>query len=226
MDSGLLYRWEEFGDVLNNKIEDVGKGAQAIIGFRHETEVHDGTFDVTEQVRIFDPNGNRIGHQTFDDEQLASGDGPQEWAHALYFDTSNWDLGQHNYEILIRDNVTNKLSEPATGFFHVNEPLGPKVASLRSVDAPDTVAVGEDYSIKLNFGNSSSRDGSVVSTLSAKYAGDRQWYTYSDTKIWANIPAGGQNYWESTAISFDNTGTIQYRLDALNETWDVEVTSN
>lgn len=226
VEASLLYLWQAFGDVLSKQIDAVGKGAQAVIGFRHVTEVHDGTYDVTEQVRIFGPDGNRIDQQSFDDEQLVEGVGPQEWEHALYFDTSTWDKGQHDFEVLIRDNVSGKISESAQGSFRVNSPLGPNEAGLEDVEASDTVTVGKDYSFTLTLENLSSRDGSVVTSLSAKYRSEPSWYTYPDLTISSTIPSGGTNTWESTSVSFDDTGTVQFRLDEINEVWEVEVTSN
>lgn len=224
--SSLLYKYRNFGDVLTKQFDAVGKGAQAIIGFRHETEVHDGTFDITEQVGVFGPDGNRVDLQRFDDEQLLDADGPREWEHALRFDTATWDLGDYRYEVVIRDNVTEKVSETASGRFEVTEPLGREEASLLSVDDPDTVAVDDDYSSTLELKNQSGRDGSVVTKLSTKYKSSSDWYTYTDTKLTVNLPAGGANTWESAPVSFDVPGTIQFRLDAIDEVWEVEVTDN
>lgn len=226
VETSLLYRWQSFGDVLDKQVNAVGKGAQAIIGFRHVSEVHDGTLDVTEQVRVFGPEGNRVGHKSFDDEQLVSGDGPEDWEHALNFDTSTWDRGEHDYEVLIRDNISGKLSEGVRGSFRVNKPLGADEISLSNVQAPDTVSVGQDYSFTLILENLSSRDGSLVSTYSAKYKSSSTWYTDSDSKMWATIPSGGKYTWKSGTTSFDNTGTVQFRVDEIDETWEVEVTSN
>lgn len=225
-DTSLLYEWTEFGDVLDKQFSAVGKGAQAIVGFRYQAEVHDGTADYTEQVRIFGPDGNRIDMQQSRDEQLVSGEGYQEWEHALYFDTTTWDFGSYEHEVLIRDNITDKVSETSTGEFQVNRPLGPDEGVLWSIDHPNPVAVDEDYSFTLELGNQADRDGSVVTSLSSKYQSDDEWYTYPNTTVAVNVATQRTNTWASTSISFNYTGTVRFRLDELDETWEVDVIEN
>ena len=223
LEVALVSEFSEYGDVQANPVTAVGKGATALLGYHHETTVHDGTLNITTQVKVFGPSGRRVDSSTHDDEQLVSGNGRQEWQNVHTFDTTGWDLGDYEFGVLIRDNVTNTVSETARGTFTLNSPLGPQDASLQSVFGPDAVGVGEDYAFTLNFSNTSERDGSVVSTISGKWKSESSWYTYPDSSITATMAAGGTGTWESSPITFENTGTFQYRLDALDEIWEVEV---
>jgi hypothetical protein len=222
-ETSLLYGWRDFGDVQDKQLEAVGKGAQAIVGFHYSAMVHDGTVNLTEQVSVYGPENNRVDIDQQTDEQLTDTEGVQEYEHAIAFDTATWDLGSYTYEVLIRDNVTSKVSDTIRGSFQVNSPLSDDEATLQSVDAPDSVNVGEDYSFTLEIGNTSNRDGSVVTSLSAKYESSRDWYTYTDDKLTVSIPSEWRNTWESAPVSFDTEGTLQYRLDAINEIWEIEV---
>lgn len=223
--TGLLSRWNEFGDVSSYRVNAVGEGAYAIIGFRYDVVVHDGTLDVTDQVKVFGPSGERVAVKDTRDEQLTEGDGLQTWENAFRFDTSTWERGEYTYQVLIRDNVSNKVSETKQGSFTVNAPLSEQEARLAAVDGPDTVSVGEPYSFTLTLENTSTRDGSVVTTVSAKYERQDSWQTYSDSRITATMAAGETNTWESAEFSYDYEGTVQYRLDALGEIWSVKVTA-
>lgn len=223
--TSLLSRWDEFGDVSSYRVDAVGEGAYAIIGFRYDVMVHGGTLDVTDQVKVFDPSGERVAIKDTRDEQLTEGDGLQTWENAFYFDTTSWERGEYTYEVLIRDNVSDKVSGTKQGSFTVNAPLGESEATLAAVDDPDTVSVGEPYSFTLTFENTSSRDGSVVTPLSARYESQDSWRTYSSGQIPATMAAGETNTWESAELSFDYEGAFQFRLDDLGEIWSVEVTA-
>lgn len=225
LSSGLISRWKEFGDVNSYRVDAVGKGAYALIGFRYEILVQEGTLDITQQVKVFDPNGERVAIKNRDDEQLTEGDGIQTWENAFYFDTSTWDRGEYTYEVLIRDNASNKVSETKQGSFTVNAPLDGEEATLVSVDDPDTVSVGESYSFTLTLENTSTRDGSVVSPLSARFKSQDTWETYSDSRLAVTMASGETNTWESGEISYEYEDTVEYRLDAINETWSIEVTA-
>ncbi len=221
--SSLLTGWQDFGDVLDEQVSGVGKGANAIVGFRYQANIIDGSVDTTEQVRVFGPDDNRVGLEEATDDQLVDGEGRQDWEHALYFDTASWDLGDYSYEVLVRNNATGEVSDTAEGTFSVVEPLGPQEATISGIDAPDSIATGETYSFTLEFSNVSDRDSSIVSPISAKYESVSEWSSASDDPIWCNVAEGESNTWTSGEVTYDTPGTIEFRIDAIDETWTVTV---
>lgn len=118
----LVSEWETYGDVADKAIDEVAVGERAWIGFRQEVYIHDGTLHVFEDVEVREqPSGNRVGHRTFEDEQLTDGSGLQMWEHALPFYTDEWSPGEYRARVIIRDEVTGKVSEPAYETFDVVE---------------------------------------------------------------------------------------------------------
>jgi len=223
-DSSLLTGWGAFGDTLDKQVTGVGQGASAIIGFRYEANVIDGSIDITEQVSVHGPDDNRVGLEESTDTQLVDGEGRQYWEHALSFDTSSWELGDHSYEVLVRNNATGEVSGTAEGSFSVVEPLTDQDATISGVDAPDSVSTGEPYAFTLEFANVSDRDSSIVSSLSVKYESSSEWSTWTEDPIWCNVAEGESNTWSSGEVSWDTPGTLEFRVDAIDETWTVDVT--
>lgn len=221
----LLSGWDNFGDTLDQQVDAVGQGAPAIISYRFQAGVHGGTNDTTNQVKIYDSAGDRVAIDQSSDEQLVDDSGYDTWEHAMRFETSQWSKGEYTAEVLIRDNVINKTSETVSHTFQVNSPLTESEAELADVEATDTVAVGDEYAFKLSLENTSTRDGSVVSPISAKYESSNTWTTFSDTKAAVTMGAKETNTTTEFSTTFDYEGTALFRLDALNEMWDVHVTN-
>lgn len=222
-DVSLVSRWGEFGDVMNHQVNAVGRGALATIGFRYNAEVHDGRSDLTEQVRIFDEGGSRVAMDEVTDDQLTEESGYQSWEHALQFETNQWDLGNYEAEVIIRDNVMGANSASKTESFKVNEPLSGSEATLVDVEGPDTVSTGEQYDYTIELENSGTRDGSVVTPISARYEVGSEWFTY-DFTVSLTIGRGETNTWPGYFEGFDTSGTVIFRLDDIDETWRVDVT--
>lgn len=220
----LVSRWDEYGDAISEQVNAVGQGAPALIAYRHSSEVHDGTLDVTEQVRVFDDGGTRVGIQDTTDEQLVDASGYQSWEHGVSFETDRWDLGGYEAELLVRDNITGKTSETATASFLVNDPLVGSAARLVGVDAPNSVRIGERYEYDATVENTSTRDGSVVSTLSARFLPNGDWYTYPDFQLATTMATGETNTYEGFIGEFSSEGTVQFRIDDIDGTWRVDVT--
>jgi len=172
---------------------------------------------------VYGPDGDRVDMKQDSDEQLVDAEGRQQWEHALYFDIADWEQGEYSYEVLIRDNVLEKVSGTAEGEFEVNEPLGPQEATISNIEGPDAIATGEDYTFTLEFSNVSDRDSSVVSPISVKYERANEWQTSDGNSLFCNVSAGESNTWESDETSFDTTGTVQFRIDAIDETWSIDV---
>jgi len=219
----LVSRWKEFGDVMDHQVNAVGRGALAIVGFRYHAEVHDGRSDTTEQLRIFDESGSRVAIDEVTDDQLTEESGYQSWEHALQFETDQWDLGDYEAEVIIRDNIMGKNSSSKIGSFKVNQPLTGSEGTLVDVEAPDTVSTGERYEFNLVLENSGTRDGSIVTPVSARYESGSEWHTY-DFTVSSTIAQEETNTWSGYFGGFDYSGTVIFRLDEIDETWRVEVT--
>ena len=116
-DINLVSEWEGFGDVYSNAVLSREAGDAITVAFRHLTWIHDGTYHVSEQMRVYDDSGARVDSWFYEDEQLVDGNGPDEWEHAAQFDTTGWDPGEYEAEVIIRDEVTSKVSDPYTETF-------------------------------------------------------------------------------------------------------------
>lgn len=117
----LISSFDAFGDVAANNIDSQPQGAEVLIGYRYEAWVHDGTFSITTQVEITDQDGNRVAIDQDVDEQIIDGNGPRSWEGAMGFHAS-WDPGTYTAEVVIRDDVTEKVSDSATGTFEITKP--------------------------------------------------------------------------------------------------------
>jgi len=219
----LVSRWFDFGDVEDHQVNAVGRGAPANVGFRYHAEVHDGQSDVTQQVRIFDESGSRVAMDEVSDDQLTDSEGYQSWEHVLQFETDQWDLGDYEAEVIVRDNVIGANSSPKTASFTVNEPLTGSEGTLVDVEGPGSVSTGERYEYTLEIENSGTRDGSIVTPVSARYESDDEWFTY-DFTVSLTIGQEETNTWSGYFNGFDYSGTVIFRLDDIDETWRVDVT--
>lgn len=117
----LIESFEEYGDVQANEIESAPQGTNILIGYRYEVWIHQGTHDLTSQVEILDRDGNRVAINQDTDEQLTDGNGLQVWERALGFQAS-WEPAQYRAKVILRDNVTGKVSDPGWGTFGITPP--------------------------------------------------------------------------------------------------------
>ena len=221
--ANLLTHWEEFGDVRKFEVNAVGKGGNAVVGWRYSLPIHDGKSEESYQVTIYNEEGPSVTSRKGSDQNLTNNAGSDTWERWEGIDTTGWDQGQYSAEVLVRDEVTGKNSETISVDFTVNEPLGKGEANIQSVSTPDSVKVGEQVSTNLTIANKTGRDSSVVSTLSGQYE-DSQWQSVSEEKFKMNIAANDSREYKGGTISFDQAGTYSYRLDAIGETWSIEVT--
>lgn len=221
----LVSGYTEFGDAAENEIDAIGAGAPAIIAYQFGAAVHDGQLDVTEQVRIREKSsGRRIAMTEHTSDQLVDATGYQTWENAqLIDDARSWDRGEYEAEVIARDNAMGANSSPATASFSVMAPLGPGGARIASVDAPDTVSTGERYDYALALENTGGRDGSVVSSLSARHETADQWQTTEDLTVVETLGQGDTGTWAGYYTGFSSPGTVVMRLDAIDETWRVDV---
>lgn len=215
-----VYRWDEFGDADANAISAVGRGAGLPVAARFDVWAHGGTVDTTRQVRAYDGN-SRVAIQSDTTETVAEGSGYREWEAWVNLDTTGWGYGQFDGDYLVRDNVLDETSQAAEWSVEVVEPLTGTDASLVSYNGPRTVRVGERFSYSLEMRNNTSRDSSVVSTLSVRTTG-YDWTTATETRSF-NIPARSTVVFDVEDVSLSTAGTFEYRIDTIGDTWSVTV---
>lgn len=142
----LVSDWEEFGDVEKNAISSATVGETIGIGFIHQTYVDEGTYHVTEQVRVFDNTGSRVGNEIFEDEQIYDVNGYDTFEHALFFNTVGWDAGEYTAEVIIRDEASDEVSNTAETTFSLTEESNSDTRGQR-------INIGERFSGTLNVGD-------------------------------------------------------------------------
>lgn len=117
-ETALVSDWRSFGDLEANQLDTASAGDIIGVAHQHWAFVHDGTLAVFEQVDVYH-DGARVDSQTVEDEQIFDTVGWQRFEHALFFDTTEWDVGQYTAEIRLRDDVTGDVSRTATLEFDV-----------------------------------------------------------------------------------------------------------
>jgi hypothetical protein len=116
----LITEWQNFGDVEENSIQSADPGEYISIGFRYWYYQQNRSIEVTEQVRIYNTDtGNRVAIDSFTDSQVTTRNGWQQWEYAIDFDTSGWDSGRYEAEVLVRDDISGEVSEAATTTFEL-----------------------------------------------------------------------------------------------------------
>jgi len=136
----LIESFEEFGDVRDEEINSAPAGSTVLVGYRHTTWVHDGEFAATTEIEIRDSNGNRVAFDRKVDEQFVEGNGPNPWDGAFSF-TADWEPGEYTATVVIRDDITDKVSEPAKGTFEITKPE-PKLEVISAERYSDTYSSG------------------------------------------------------------------------------------
>jgi hypothetical protein len=126
----LVESFESYGDVAENAIQSAPAGQEILVGYRHETWVHDSTFKTTIQIEILDQGNNRVAINQDKEDQVVDADGPTMWEGAMGF-LADWRPGEYTAEVVIRDDVTGLTSEPGTGTFEITEPE-PKLEIIRA----------------------------------------------------------------------------------------------
>lgn len=218
----LLSVWDEYGDVLDNRVNAVGAGANAVIGLRYSLPVHDGKSEEFVQVTVYH-NGPSVASRKANETRI-SGEGTTEetWERWFGIETADWDVGTYTAEAIVRDEISGRNSAPMEVEFEVVDPLRANEVELIRVETPPSIQKGEQTSFTLHLKNVSDRDSSIVSTISARYE-DGEWQSVNEDKFRLNIPAGESRIWESGEFSFDYAGTYEYRLDSVDTSWTLTV---
>lgn len=219
----LVYQWQQYGDAVDAAVSAATPGLAIPIAYRYTVDQQEsGQLDNTQQLRVFDSDGNRVGINSAQNTQLTDSAGESTWENALFFDSRGWGRGEYTAELVIQDSNTDTTSQAARTAFELTQPLNDNEIQIAEVDAPDQIRTRESYQARLIFESTASRDGGFLSTFSARTP-QTEWTTY-DQPIGAILPAGETNDWQSNPITFSRTGQLIFRIDRINETWNLEIT--
>jgi hypothetical protein len=69
--------------------------------------------------RTADSTDSRQGFEQDSGEQLTQGTGFTNVEHALLFDTQGWPTGEYTAEVVVRDDVSSRVSDPETAEFEL-----------------------------------------------------------------------------------------------------------
>lgn len=110
--------WEEYGDVVDNSIEEIRAGDPARIGVRYDIWVHDGEMNATVQT-IIRRGGEQVAVDQAPFERLVEGSGRSDWEAAPAFRTDGWETGTHTAEVIVRDEINGEQSAAVDATFDV-----------------------------------------------------------------------------------------------------------
>lgn len=99
----------------------------------------------------------------------------------------------------------------------------PASFEVKSVDAPERVAIGEEYQFSITVRNSGEQDGTFTDTLLAKTSDSNSYQTVGEIQL--EVSAGGTVTWESNSTSTEYMTEVQFRLDSMGESWTLQVVS-
>ena len=220
----LVSHWEKYGDVSENKISAIGAGAYANVGLTYTLPIHEGKSEELVQATIYHDNISVDSRKNADTKLSGGNMSEDSWERWFSFDTKGWETGEYLIEAIVRDEISGRNS-PANKFtFEVVDPLRPSDVELTRIEKPPTIKKGQKTTFTLHLKNVSEMDNSIVSTISVRYDGSDWQSADEEERFKLNIPAGETRKWESGEVSFDYTGTYEYRLDDVDTVWSFSVT--
>lgn len=221
-----IYRWTGYTDAVSNDVSGVGRGATLPVASRFKIWFHDGTLSYDLQVRAFEDGGEQVGYQSYSNQQSTDMTGFNNWEAFVTFDTTSWDRGRYEGEFMVRDTILDEsslggASDSIAWTVDVVDPLQDGEAVLADRNIPENVNVDEHFEYSLTFKNTTSRDSSIVSTVSTRVDGG-DWRELGRENSY-NLPAGEAIEYPFSA-RFSEPGRYEYRLDTVGITWEITVT--
>jgi hypothetical protein len=98
---------------------------------------------------------------------------------------------------------------------------GSATFEFETVDAPETVELNEPLSFAIRVRNVGSGRGTFTSGLSTRID-DGEWRAL-EGEVSMTLDAGEAGVWESPELTPRYLATVDYRLEAVDETWTIEV---
>lgn len=110
-DAGLVSEWNNYGDIDEFSVSTANVGDNVIIAYQYNLYIHEGTGHDFAQIELYNDDGERVAQNSTEDEQIYDNDGYSAFEYAQVFDTTEWEAGDYTAEIIIRDEVTGKVSD-------------------------------------------------------------------------------------------------------------------
>lgn len=107
----LVTEWESFGDAIANATDEAEAGEPIAIAARFEYWHDEGTYHVFRQFSVYGPDGSRVALQQRAGEELTEREGWGDWEVAERFTTSDWEPGEYEAGVQLRNEVTGEVSE-------------------------------------------------------------------------------------------------------------------
>lgn len=115
----LITGWDSFGDVIENQIDSIEAGEDAIIGCRFWYYVNDGSIKARHQLTFYGPDDTQLGVRNGTTDRLAEEEGWEDWEWYERYGTTEDDLGTYRVVWQIRDETNDEVSETAETTFEL-----------------------------------------------------------------------------------------------------------
>jgi hypothetical protein len=220
--ANLLTHWNGAGDTLDNAMDAVGKGGTVKLGVR--AVIPGDPADVTIHVS-YERDGESIERLRLDGGETVTTDDTDVRETMGYLRSPDWKRGEYVASVTATNDRTGASSEPVETAFEVTDPLPADGVDLKQAVVPSSVEKGEPFDYTLVFENGHDRDGTFVSPMSFSTPGTARWVDM-DAPMRVNMRADETRHYTVEGVKIPNSGTKQYRIDALDEQFSFVVTSD
>lgn len=210
------------------RTRNFGQGGEVVFGSNIDIPVHQGSAKYSTQIEVR-KDGTEVDEYSGEPENELGieGDNFSSYRWVSLGESSDWEKGEYTAEYIVRDDVTG-VSTTVTRSFSIVTPFGADEVTLADRNIPSEVTAGVPFELSLTFENLSDRSSSVVSAESFRAgetkeeATQREWEQL-DYKRRVNIAAGDTTTWRVEDAELSSPGVYQYRLDAVGETYTIDV---
>jgi len=112
-ESNLVSRWDEYGDVVDNAINEASLGSNIEIGARFSPQIVDNTINFVTRSRVFNPDGLCVSVTedlgTYPVENITN----YSWEAYHSHNSGGWDAGKYTAEFVVWDLNQKVTSVPA-----------------------------------------------------------------------------------------------------------------
>lgn len=110
IDVAPVSEWNEWGDLYRYEIDEAPIDDFLLVAHRKALTPHDGAIEYTVQVELQQEDGGSFTRQTWSEEMLVDRDERDQWEGWTDVSTTDLSAGQYRAEVLVRDDVTNEIS--------------------------------------------------------------------------------------------------------------------
>lgn len=218
VNADLVTHWKPGGNLESNSIKSVGRGGIAKVAFKYRMPSRQGKVDLTAQATVYDEDGLEQTRKQQQMTYLVAPDGYAESDGVFQFDTQDWSKQRYTVEVIVREEITDQTSQGKQTTFEVVEPLHNAEAEVVREEIFNSPDVGETIDFRVEFRNTTSRDSSIVSTLSKRRGVDD--FSELEKMLKFNISGDEERWWEPSGWVYD--GRYYYRIDAIDDLWELK----